>query len=74
MICIECKTKYEKFNGRITVSGYETGISTNENCTFTINLSQPNLTISVYFPSFIEIGKSNKNNYLKVIQRCCNFS
>ncbi|VVC39264.1 EGF-like, conserved site,EGF-like calcium-binding domain,CUB domain,EGF domain,EGF-like calcium- [Cinara cedri] len=59
-----CQTIYNKSNGRIIFDNAP-GTVDSLDCTFTINATQPNATISVYFLKFLISGPPGEN-YLKV--------
>lgn len=61
-----CQKTYEKRDGRILFSDEE--VPNQEECVFTINVGQQNLTISLYIASFRFSGPAT-TNYLKVT-RC----
>ncbi|KAL4149890.1 hypothetical protein QTP88_003741 [Uroleucon formosanum] len=58
-----CQNTYDKPNGRILFSDQDT--AREEECVFTINVGQSNLTISLYISSF-RLGDPASSNYLKV--------
>jgi len=61
---IGCQNTFDKPNGRILFSDQET--AREEECVFTINVGQSNLTISLYILSF-RLWSPTSTNYLKVI-------
>uniref|UniRef100_A0A2H8TEF1 Cubilin n=1 Tax=Melanaphis sacchari TaxID=742174 RepID=A0A2H8TEF1_9HEMI len=58
-----CQKTYDKHDGRILFSIADAVME--DECVFTINLGQPNLTISLYISSF-HFSNSAVSNYLKV--------
>ncbi|XP_029345465.1 cubilin isoform X2 [Acyrthosiphon pisum] len=61
-----CLTTYTKRYGYIHHGDNKQLTSRKDECTFTINLSQSNLTISLFITTFIFIGSGSSSNYLKV--------
>lgn len=69
MLILDCPPLYDKRDGRVAIYS---GRIQNKECTFSIILNQPNLTISAYFSNAIPMYNYNlkviNNNYNRILE------